>query len=62
MKEKLLASKTRSDESDEEEDAAAVQEAIDNLTPPGTAYIELLQMVNQDVLPGEVVTLFIYFN
>lgn len=53
MKEKLLASRKRSDDSDENEDEVVLQESIDNSTPPGTAYVELLQMVNQDVLPGE---------
>lgn len=49
----MLASRKRSDDdSDEQEDEAAVQESIDNLTPPGTAYVELLHMVHQDVLPG----------
>ena len=53
MKEKLLASRTpRTDDNDETEDEAAVLESIDNSTPPGTAYVELLQILNQDVLPG----------
>ena len=52
LKEKLLASRKRSDDSEETEDEAAVLESIDNSTPPGTAYVELLQMLNQDVLPG----------
>lgn len=52
MKEKLLASRKRSDDSDDTEDEAAELESIDNSTPPGTAYVELLQMLNHDVLPG----------
>lgn len=53
MKEKLLASRTpRTDDSDETENEADVLKSIDNSTPPGTAYVQLLQMLNQDVLPG----------
>lgn len=37
---------------DEEYDEAAVQQSIDNSMPPGTAYVELLQMVKQDELQG----------
>ena len=55
LKEKLLAAKNRSDDNaEEEDDEAAVQASIDNSTPPGAAYVELLQMLNQDVLPGSV--------
>lgn len=53
LKEKLLASRTpRTDDNDETEDETAVLESIDNSTPPGMAYVQLLQMLNQDVLPG----------
>lgn len=63
LKEKLLASRKRNDDSsDEHEDEAVIQESIDNLSPPGTAYVELLQILHQDVLPGIFFTLFIHFT
>lgn len=59
LKEKLLASRKRNDDgNDEHEDEAAVQESIDNLSPPGTAYVELLQILHQHVLPGIVFNTF----
>ena len=65
LKEKLLASRKRTDDSDETENEAAVLESIDKSTPPGTAYVELLQMLNHDVLPGRAFYFcftFIRFN
>ncbi|XP_027059446.1 focadhesin-like [Pocillopora damicornis] len=53
LKEELLASKKKLDGNvDEEYDEAAVHQSIDNSMPPGTAYVELLQMVKQDELQG----------
>ncbi|XP_022783954.1 focadhesin-like isoform X5 [Stylophora pistillata] len=52
LKEKILASKKLDSNADEEDGDVAVQQNIDNSTPPGNAYVELLQMVKQDVLPG----------
>ena len=40
-----------SDEQDEE-DMAALEKSIDYSSPPGTAYVELLQTINQQALPG----------
>ena len=41
-----------SDEEDDE-DRAALEKSIDDSTPPGTAYVELLQTINQQALPGK---------
>ena len=52
---KLLASKTLDrNVGDEEEDMAAVEESIDNSTPQGSAYVELLQTINQQAHTGTV--------
>ena len=51
FKEKLITAKRRTD-GVEEEDMTAIEETINNSTPPGTVYIELLQTINQQALPG----------
>jgi len=51
FKEKLITAKRRTD-GVEKEDMTAIEETINNSTPPGTVYIELLQTINQQALPG----------
>ena len=59
LKEKLMASKMRSDCSEEER--AGIEESIDNMTPPATVYGQLLHTLNQHALPGKAFTLCILF-
>lgn len=62
LKEKLMSLKKRNVGSDEEEDKAAMEESVNNSTPPGSAYVELLQTISPQALPGDEFMLFSVFR
>ena len=49
LKAKMLASR-KTEDAEEDED---IEKSIDHVTPPGHAYVKLLQTLPRDVLSGE---------
>ncbi|XP_044183101.1 focadhesin-like isoform X2 [Acropora millepora] len=52
IKDKLMSAKKRNIDDDNEDQRHALETSIDNSSPPGTAFVELLSRIDHRALPG----------